>query len=487
MNPLIILAIGALHLLAAAAFSIGAKIPLRQGCASVYFPNLLFIPLMFFMQETITAVFVVLLHGEAAVARTIAGSTLVFWASAWALIFFRVFRINAVFVSFGQVPMQLSRRQRLVAALRWFFNGSGEWIDKETAPQAPPGNSSAALLERPLTAGGEGLPAYLRYLEASSEKNDPTGAGESDIADTVGFCNRFGSMFDAYRPGATWFVVVDCLVVLLTGILMAIRPEAGACRSISASITGVIAVYLGLLVVIRPFFVPFRQVVFVVATALQLVSALALALPVVGVEQVGAMADILSMFFVVFSTIVDLLLMLTGITSSKGEKRKPGHSASGSGVPGQPPSELPSVAPSSKNVEHGVVNPLSGESLNDPADESPVRHKARLLQVPSHQQQQQQQESARGKRRMKRGWAAHLPDSDDDLATLAAIAARHRQHRHTFRPVRRDRSDLHDDLEYFSEPESRTSRGRESSPSSWDADLRRALQRKRDQQMVDVL
>ena len=304
---------------------------------------------------------------------------------------------------------------------------------------------------------------------------------ELDEMERVGFCDRYGTLFDSYRPGATWFVVVDCILIIATGVLMAIRPKGGACNQIAFSISGLIGLYLLLLILFRPFYVPFRLVVYIGATLLQFISSMSTAAPVSGMEDAGAMSALLAMFFVIFASFLDIILTVFGVRRPKDDdenkkkeaaKKKAGHSdlRDSSGAHS-------SCASGGDDDEY---DDAFGESESQ-SGASTVKTRAApkrmnpMLQVPQHQQQQQQPAaidpwaamraeaggggssrssvgggggSSRshrsgggggGGRSPSRGWA-RVDDDDNNSVATHVVRRDHHQTRHSSRPSSQRRS-----------------------------------------------
>ena len=143
MNPVLLVLFTLLHLAAAKAYSIGSDISFTRGMTSVYMPNLLFIPLMLFMQDTITAATTVILHAETKAPKVVASVTFAFWAAVWGVIFYIVWKLNAVFVVAADVhaivDSEAERKRRMTLLGRaktrffWFFLGYGDWMDATSA------------------------------------------------------------------------------------------------------------------------------------------------------------------------------------------------------------------------------------------------------------------------------------------------------------------------------------------------------------------
>lgn len=263
LNPAILLALLALHLIAADYVRYYSGITWRTAAARVSCPSALFIAVMFFIQPSVTSAIITVVDGTDAGWRIAAGVVLGAWVGL----------AGVVMMYFGVA-----------------FNARYE---TDAAVGATSGFCVAAFIG----SGGWG--------PSTHDINGP---------------KMYAALFAPYRAQREWFTIVELFVSF--GIAWAgsrIQGD-GDCAEMGITLCAVLGFYFLALVILRPFASPFNTVAFLVIVGLQFAASVLVMIPQATkhpehkhLSAKGAVVAVASLYAVGAYSVVALLVALVDV------------------------------------------------------------------------------------------------------------------------------------------------------------------------------
>jgi hypothetical protein len=244
----------------------------------------------------------------------------------WRLFLFGHFKWHdTATLTLGQMDRAKARRIRDLQShcvyQRVYAGEIAEYHDAQS--QAEAAAFDAALLE---TGGDEAaarLVAKLNRAEASASVQRTWAELQQKIKQhdrgvVVGFCRSNKMFFDEYNDRVPHFYVFEYCVTLLVGVLEGIKLGSGKCAVVGAVFMGLMFVYLTAILVLRPQISVYEAGFSIVATSLQLASAV---LFVVGwfaaqpsLFQLSPLLVEIGMWLLIAKVAMDMLIVLLRIT-----------------------------------------------------------------------------------------------------------------------------------------------------------------------------
>ncbi len=341
LNPVLLLGIALLHLWIGHLVSEIKKVKFTVGLTMVRFPHFTLMPVMFLMQDSISGIVVVLTVAQSSYYKIAAMICALAWiAFLVALAYALVGKFSAEF----RVPPPVDRRSPFVA----FFIGQGDWEDLEEEREGEDGeeeeedeDAARKVLDEPASGSDLGFAAKDKTLVPSDtnkpllrsvqleEMNlalkDVNTRQKSENSKAVlatkaparkpSYCLMFGSAFDCYRSGRQWFLTFEILLTVACGIIMGVRPTDGNCQPLTLATLIALAIFLVLIVALRPYYVALNQITNVLLALLLFLSTLLLYLGNFLVSQAaalrtwGSLCAVVAMYVATAKSVSDLLIL----------------------------------------------------------------------------------------------------------------------------------------------------------------------------------
>jgi hypothetical protein len=303
-NPLVLLGIGLVH--ATIGIIVGeckqdreaGTGGLRAAAAAVSFPSWSLIPALLLYEPTFVAgLYIVAMDSEAGEtdvhpAWRTAGIACVVGllavVAATALLLWRRFRAELSDSS----PHKLNLFDRL-------FLGQRHWINRHLRPS----RHQRRLLD------------YNRRRKLHRLRKYVVPDPEAE-----GFVERWGLFFDAYRPGATWYLLVELAQLTAVSVMSAFAPTDGNCETLTLIALIVFAFFFVVNFAVRPFLTPADATFQTLAAVIQLVACALICVGTFAIPSLDGMlipiAEALVMALVAADTcksVADIVVQIRGL------------------------------------------------------------------------------------------------------------------------------------------------------------------------------
>jgi hypothetical protein len=150
-----------------------------------------------------------------------------------------------------------------------------------------------------------------KWVDITAESTNGHGGKSGEDADGD-FTRMYGTLFEDYTLNRQWFVYLEVLLNIISGIIEGVHPSPGYCRTFAFATAISFTVYLLLFLVLRPMAAPVMTIFIFSITALQTLGVWLVAIDPLNPDATAAATSVslLSMYLIGVKTIFDLLMMV---------------------------------------------------------------------------------------------------------------------------------------------------------------------------------